>query len=47
LIAEDQSITYEKFEKELKETLTCDKEDPKVFYENSKAKAAGMKLRSL
>jgi hypothetical protein len=46
LIGETESLTYEKFQ-ELKDTLACDKEDPDIYYENAKAKAAGMKLRGL
>lgn len=40
-------MTYDIFEKELKETLAYDKEDPTIFYHNFKAKAASLKLRSM
>ena len=47
LISENKDITFEQFDKELKSTLICDKDDKQVYYENGKVKAAGMKLRAL
>lgn len=41
LIAEDQSLTFEKFKKELQKNAVVDKEDEDIYYENGKAKAAG------
>ena len=47
LIAEDQTLTFEIFEKELKEKLLYDKEDNDIYYENGKCKAIATKLRAL
>lgn len=47
LIGEDQSLTFERFKKELQKTCANDKEDSNIYYENGKAKAAGLKLRAL
>ena len=41
------SLTFEHYEKNLKGKLLYDTEDPKIFYESGKVKAACMKLRAL
>lgn len=46
MIGEDPSYTYDDF-LEIKDKLAKDKEDPNVYYENAKVKAAGTKLRAL
>jgi Zinc finger, C3HC4 type (RING finger) len=46
LIAEDQSITFEKFKQDLQKTAKPDKEDKSIFYESNKAMLASIKLRS-
>ena len=38
VISEDQSLTFEKFENELREKLEYDREDNTIFYDGNKAK---------
>jgi hypothetical protein len=47
VIAQDKSLTFDIFDKELRDKLAYDKEDPQIFYEHGRVKAACLKLRSL
>ena len=49
VISQNKNLTWDEFE-EMKPGLPNhlkDKEDPTIFYEDNKAKGAGMKLRTL
>ena len=47
VISQNKSLTWEEFEDELREKALVDREDKGIFYEDPRAKAAGMQLRSL